>query len=60
MLVKAIESFAGKISMCAGEVREIADHAIAEDLLNAGYIEEVKAKAEAKPEAKPIVKKKKK
>lgn len=61
MLVKAIESFAGKVSMTVGEVREIADEAIAKDLLNAGYVKEVKAaKAEAKPEAKPIVKKKKK
>ena len=62
MLVKAIESFAGKISMVAGEVREIVDDAIVKDLLNAGYIEEVKAaKAETKQiEAKPIKKAKKK
>lgn len=57
MLVKAIESFAGKISMSAGEELEIADDAIAKDLLKAGYIEEVKA---AKAETKPISKSKKK
>lgn len=58
MLVKAIESFAGKVSMTVGEVREIADEAIAKDLLNAGYIEEVKAKAETKTKAVKSAKKK--
>ena len=46
MLAKALKSFAGTISMYAGEIREIADEEIAKDLLKAGHIEEVKAKAE--------------
>lgn len=55
MLVKAIESFAGKVSMTVGEVREIADAALAKDLLNAGYIEEAQPEAE---EEKPAARKK--
>ena len=39
MLVKALTSFAGKISMHAGEIKEIADEAIVRDLLRAGYVE---------------------
>lgn len=55
MIYKALESFAGKISMFEGEVQAIADKAVAESLLKAGYIEEVKAKAEPKPVvAEPI------
>lgn len=38
MRVKALKSFAGAISMGAGETREIADDAVARDLLRAGYI----------------------
>ena len=47
MLYKALTSFGGAISMAEDEVREITDKAIVEDLLKAGYIEEVKA--EKKP-----------
>ena len=36
--VKATVSFAGKISMSAGEVGEIADKAVLADLLLAGYV----------------------
>lgn len=39
MKLKAIKSFAGKISMYAGEVREIKDEFIVRDLLRAGYAE---------------------
>lgn len=46
MLVKALKSFAGKLSMYTGETRDIADDEIAKDLLRAGYIEKVGAKAE--------------
>ncbi len=38
MRVKALKSFAGSISMAAGETREIADDAVARDLMRAGYI----------------------
>jgi hypothetical protein len=47
MKVKALKGFAGVISMYAGETREIADDAVARDLLRAGYIVEEKV-AEAK------------
>lgn len=39
MLVKAVVSFSGKVSMTAGEVREIKDQFILNDLMRAGYIE---------------------
>ena len=42
MLIKALKSFAGTISMYAGEIREIADDEIVKDLLKAGYVEEIK------------------
>lgn len=54
----AKENFAGKVSMCVGEVMEIADD-IATSLVNAGYIEEV-GKAEKKEPAEPAKKKEKK
>lgn len=48
-MYKALKSFAGKVSMRKGEVKEINDKEIVKDLLNAGYIEEVKpAKKEKK------------
>lgn len=39
MKVKALKSFGGKISMYAGEVRDIKDEYIVKDLLRAGYVE---------------------
>jgi hypothetical protein len=39
MLVKALTSFAGAISMSEGETQEVNDNAIVQDLLRAGYIE---------------------
>lgn len=48
-MYKALKSFAGKVSMRKGDVKEINDKEIVKDLLNAGYIEEVKpAKKEKK------------
>ena len=41
MKVKALVSFAGAVSMYAGEIREI-DDTIARDLLHAGYVVEDK------------------
>lgn len=43
MKYKAKVNFCGVVNMAAGEVKEIADAAIAKDLLRAGYIEEDKA-----------------
>lgn len=51
MQYKALISFSGLISMSMGEVREITDQKIVNDLLNAGYIEkiiEIKKEEEAK------------
>lgn len=47
MLVKALTSFGGKISMGVGEVREILDEEIAKDLLRAGHVVEAKAEKQA-------------
>lgn len=41
-MYKALVSFGGKISMVEGEIRKITDKVIIEDLLKAGYIEELK------------------
>lgn len=64
MLVKALTSFAGKVSMYEGEVREITDKAIVDDLLRAGYVEPEAQEAEivekpAKKTTKPVEKKSK-
>ena len=45
MEYKALVSFAGKVSMYEGEVKEIVDKDIADDLLKAGYIEKLKTPA---------------
>lgn len=41
-MYKALVSFSGKLSMVKGKVMEIKDKELIKDLLNAGYIEEVK------------------
>ena len=51
MQYKALISFSGLNSMSMGEVREITDQKIVNDLLNAGYIAkiiEIKKEEEAK------------
>jgi hypothetical protein len=60
MMYKALISFTGLVSMAKGDVREISDISLANDLLKAGYIEEVsadKAEPEEKPKAKAETKK---
>ena len=42
--VKALISFAGIVSMSAGEVGEIEDNEILKDLKSAGYVEELGSK----------------
>jgi hypothetical protein len=42
--VKALVSFSGIVTMTKGEEKEITNKAIYKDLLNAKYVEEVKAK----------------
>lgn len=39
MKLRALTSFAGLVSMYAGEVRDVEDEAIVRDLLRAGYAE---------------------
>lgn len=56
MLVKALTSFAGIVSMSAGEIKDITDEELAKDLLHAGYIEEVKEAKVVKPAAKKTAK----
>ena len=65
MQYKAIVSFSGKISMAMGQVREISDQSLADDLLRAGYIipleaisKEEKAKSEDVKAEKPKSKRK--
>ena len=61
-MYRALKSFSGRIAMAKGQVKDIKDKAIAEDLLKVGYIEEVKkAKAEKveEPETEEKPKKKK-
>ena len=55
MLVKARISFAGKISMYAGEVKEVEEGPVLQDLLRAGYVEIEAQEAEIveKPVEKP-------
>lgn len=43
MKVKAKVSFSGLVSMAAGETAEITDNVVLQDLLDAGYVEVVKA-----------------
>lgn len=65
MKLKALKSFGGKISMYAGEVKDIKDEYIIKDLLRAGYAEpyaqeaeivEKPAKTVEKPPEKPAKK----
>ena len=48
-MYKALKSFSGKISMRKGEVKAITDKEVIADLLQAGYIEEVKAEKKQQP-----------
>ena len=44
MEYRALVSFGGLLSMRKGEVREIKDKALVQDLLHAGYIEPLEKK----------------
>lgn len=55
--VKAKTSFAGVVTMGAGEVREITDAEIVKGLVSAGYVEEIKATPTKEAKA-PATKKK--
>lgn len=47
MLYKALKGFSGVITMSKGEIKEIKDQDVANDLLNAKYIEQIKATPKA-------------
>ncbi len=50
MLYRALRGFAGvAISMAQGAVGEIADRTLADDLINAGYIEPIGVEEEEPP-----------
>lgn len=51
MKYKALTTFSGAVSMVAGEVRELTDKAVIDDLLHAGYIAQAEAKTSAKSKA---------
>jgi hypothetical protein len=53
-MFKALKSFCGKVSMKKGEIKEINDKEIINDLLNAGLIEEIKAN---KTKIEPVIEK---
>ena len=51
-MYKALKSFGGVVSMVSGEIRDISNPLVVNDLVKAGYIVEVKpAKDKAKEEA---------
>lgn len=51
MKVKATIAFSGTVSMAKGDIKVIPEGAVLDDLLNAGYVEEVKD-SDNEPEAK--------
>ena len=52
MKYKALISFAGSFSMNINDIKEISDKKLISDLINAGYIEEVKETAKNKESEK--------
>lgn len=48
MLVKALISFCGIESMASGEIKEITDKYVIDDLVKAGYIEKMNPEKHAK------------
>jgi len=49
-MYKALVTFVGKVSMEKGQVREIKDKDVINDLLKASYIEEIKPTKKKKDE----------
>ena len=58
MRYKALISFSGVISMAEGEVREISDKALIDDLTKAGYIVPLTSEEKAKAKPKTTTKRK--
>ena len=59
-MYKALKSFTGVITMGQGEIKPIEDQIVVKDLINAGYIEEVKETKKPAKEENPVEKKQKK
>ena len=53
-MYKSLKSFVGKINMAKGQEKEITDKNIINDLLQAGYIEEVKIENKIKKEVEKV------
>lgn len=53
MKIKALKSFSGALTMTAGEVREYGKREILDDLMRAGYIEEVRPRKPARKAVNP-------
>ena len=53
MKVKALKSFTGAVSMSVGEVRNITDKVIANDLVNAGYVECLESEPQQETQSEP-------
>ena len=60
MRYKAIVSFSGKIAMAMGDIREIEDASLVDDLMKAGYIIPFEAEAKEKPKKKTTKRKERK
>ena len=56
----ALKSFIGKVSMNLGETKEFIEKNIADDLIKAGLIEEIKSEKPVKSKEKVKTSKKKK
>lgn len=56
MKVKATKSFVGVVSMNIGQVKDIQNKEVLDDLLKAGYVEKVDEKPKAQPKAEPEAK----
>lgn len=52
MRYKATVSFSGKIAMAMGDIREIEDASLVDDLMKAGYIIPFEAETKEKPKKK--------
>lgn len=53
MAYRATKSFSGLVSMVKGEVRELEDEKIVNDLIKSGYIEDLSEKQKAAKSSKP-------
>ena len=51
-MYKALRTFTGLVSMVEGEIKDIPNKAVAQDLLSVGYIEEIPAPKKEDPKPK--------